>query len=390
MNLVRLCAGKEAGFYTTDNAPLTMRPRYSKMYMEIGVKEGWIMNIFGFTLQGLREYLKELGENPAKAGIIFYGIYKRGARDFRGFGFSERVAEKLEGALDFELPKVIERLDSEDAAKLLLELFDGEFVETVLMRQRFGNCVCVSTQVGCNMGCMFCQSGQMKKRRNLTAEEIVGQVLAISREFSCGIDGVSVMGIGEPFDNFDVTADFISIVSDDKGLAVGRRHVTVSTCGIVPKIYEYADLSQPCSLAISLHAPNDALRSELMPINKKYPIAEVLKAAEYYTEKTHHRVALEYIMLEGLNDSDGHARELAQIIGGRDFYVNLIPYNSTESEFRKSSADRVDSFCGILKENGVIATKRREFGAELKAACGQLRSDYCQKPTRRERGTDIF
>lgn len=334
------------------------------------------MNIFGYTLQGLREYLEQLGENPAKAGIIFDGIYKRGARDFRGFGFSERVAEKLEGALDFDLPKVVERLESKDAAKLLLELSDGEYVETVLMRQRFGNCVCVSTQVGCNMGCVFCQSGQMKKRRDLSVEEIMGQVLSISKEFSCGIDGVSVMGIGEPFDNFSSTADFISIVSDDKGLAVGRRHVTVSTCGIVPKIYEYADLPMPCSLAISLHAPNDALRNELMPINKKYPIAEVLKAAEYYTEKTRHRVALEYIMLSGINDSDEHARELAEVIGGRDFYVNLIPYNPTESEFGKSGADKVDRFCGILKENGVIATKRREFGAELKAACGQLRADY--------------
>ena len=335
------------------------------------------MNIFGYTLQGLREYLGQLGENSAKAGIIFDGIYKRGKRDFRGFGFSERVAEKLEGALDFGLPRVVERLESEDAAKLLLKLSDGEFVETVLMRQRFGNCVCVSTQVGCNMGCVFCQSGQMKKHRDLTAAEIMGQVLSIAREFSCGIDGVSVMGIGEPFDNFNVTADFISAVSDDKGLAVGRRHVTVSTCGIVPKIYEYADLPMPCSLAISLHAPNDNLRNKLMPINRKYPIAEVLKAAEYYTEKTRHRVALEYIMLAGVNDEDSHARELAEIIAGRDFYVNLIPYNSTESEFSKSGADRVDSFCKILKENGVIATKRREFGAELKAACGQLRADYC-------------
>ena len=337
------------------------------------------MNIFGFTLQGLRKYLEKLGENPAKAGIIFDGVYKRGERDFRNLGFSERVAEKLEGEFSFELPEVAERLESEDAAKLLLKMSDGEFVETVLMRQRFGNCVCVSTQVGCNMGCAFCQSGRMKKRRDLTAAEIMGQVLSIAREFSCGIDGVSVMGIGEPFDNFQNTADFISIVSDDKGFAVGRRHVTVSTCGIVPKIYEYADLPMPCSLAISLHAPNDDLRSELMPINRKYPIAEVLEAAEYYTEKTRHRTALEYIMLAGVNDEDSHAYELANIIGKRDFYVNLIPYNSTESGFEKSGADRVDSFCKILKENGVIATKRREFGAELKAACGQLRADYCKQ-----------
>ncbi len=205
---------------------------------------------------------------------------------------------------------------------------------------------------------------------------IVGQVLAISEEFSCGIDGVSVMGIGEPFDNFVNTANFISIVSDDRGMAVGRRHVTVSTCGVVPKIYEYSDLEAPCSLAISLHAPYDALRSELMPINRKYPIAQVLKAAEYYSNKTHHRVALEYIMLNGINDTDDCAVRLAEIIDGRDFYVNLIPYNTTESNFCKSSAEKLANFCKILKEHGVIATKRREFGADLKAACGQLRADY--------------
>lgn len=337
------------------------------------------MNFFGYTLDGLREYFSGIGENPAKAGLLFDGVYKRGVRDFGEFGFSERVTAKLERDLSFGIPSVVERLESEDAAKLLLKLDDGEYVETVLMRQRFGNCVCVSTQVGCNMGCGFCQSGQMKKRRDLKTEEIVGQVLAISGAFSCKIDGVSVMGIGEPFDNFQSTSDFISIVSHDKGLAVGRRHVTVSTCGIVPKIYEYAELPAPCSLAISLHAPNDALRNELMPINRKYGIDEVLKAAEYYSEKTRHRVALEYIMLRGVNDTDKHAVELAQLINGRDFYVNLIPYNSTDSEFQKSDAARLAEFCGVLKENGVIATKRREFGADLKAACGQLRADHAAK-----------
>lgn len=334
------------------------------------------MNIFGFTLEKLRERFTELGENPAKADIVFDGVYKRGMRGFYGLGFSERVAEKLSQNFSFELPRVVEKRENSDAAKLLLQLSDGSFVETVLMRQRFGNCVCVSTQIGCNMNCAFCQSGRMKKRRDLKTEEIVGQVLAISKEFSCKVEGVSVMGIGEPFDNFDATVDFISIASDDKGLAIGRRHVTVSTCGIVPKIYAYADLPSPCSLAISLHAPNDELRCGLMPIGKKYSIAEVLKAAEYYSDKTHHRVALEYIMLKGLNDSDEHAAQLAKIIGGRDFYVNLIPYNSVDGDFAKSDADRLSAFCKVLKENGVIATKRREFGAELKAACGQLSAEH--------------
>lgn len=327
------------------------------------------------TMDKLGEYLQEKGENPAKAGIIFDGIYKRGMRDFSEFGFSERVVEKLL-VFDFVEPKVVRKLENESAAKLLLELADGNLCETVLMRQMFGACVCVSTQVGCNMGCKFCRSGQIKKRRNLTAGEILGQVIAIEREFSCKIYGVSVMGIGEPFDNFEAVRDFCEIVTEDKGLAVGKRHVTVSTCGIVPEIYRFADSARPTSLAISLHAPNDALRNELMPINKKYPISEVLSAAEYYTKKTRKRVTLEYIMLSGVNDSKNHAEELARVIGGRDFYVNLIPYNSTDCGFTKSSPETISDFCATLKENGVVATKRKEFGADLNAACGQLLSDY--------------
>lgn len=334
------------------------------------------MNIFGYTLQDLREYFMEINENPAKAAILYDGIYRRGLRDFRGYGFAKRIVERLEADFSFELPKIREHRENESAAKLLLELSDGELVETVLMRQRFGNCVCVSTQIGCNMGCKFCQSGLMKRRRNLSAAEIVGQIFAISEEYSCKICGISVMGIGEPFDNFDAVADFCEIVSEDGGMAVGRRHITVSTCGVAPKIYDYADLPRPCSLAISLHAPNDALRSQLMPINHRYPIAEVMEAARYFLRKTHHRVALEYLMLKGVNDSPQHARELAALIGDNDFYVNLIPYNSTDNEFCKSDPDEISKFCDLLKSEGVVATKRHEFGANLNAACGQLRADY--------------
>lgn len=337
------------------------------------------MNIYGYSPRKLKEYFEYIGENPAKAMIIFDGIYRRRLQSFSEFGFAERIVERLNADFDFALPRVVEKRECEDAAKLLLELSDGEFVETVLMRQAFGNCICVSTQVGCNMGCRFCQSGLLKTRRNLTAAEITGQALAISREFGCHIDGVSVMGIGEPFDNFEAVADFCELVTEDKGLAVGRRHVTVSTCGIVPKIYEYADLPRPCNLAISLHAPDDGLRSALMPINKAYPIAEVMKAAEYFSEKTRRRVTLEYVMLEGVNDSAEHAKKLAELVRGHDFYVNLIPYNSTDGGYEKSSAETVSDFCAVLKENGVIATKRREFGSGLNAACGQLRADYANK-----------
>lgn len=334
------------------------------------------MNIYGLTLNKLRRYFTEIGENPAKAKILFNGIYKNNITNFREFNFAERVCSQLEANFDFLLPEVVRKTECDDAAKLLLKLSDGEYAETVLMRQRFGNCVCVSTQIGCNMGCDFCQSGLMKKRRDLEVSEIVGQVLAISREFSCKIDGVSVMGIGEPFDNFDSVCDFCALIANDNGLAVGRRHITVSTCGLVPGIMKFAEAECPCNLAISLHAPNDELRSRIMPINKKYPIAEVLRAAEYFSEKTHRRVTLEYVMLNGVNDSLEHAVQLAELIGERDFYVNLIPYNSTESRFSKSEAGKISEFFRILKERGVIATKRREFGAELKAACGQLSADY--------------
>lgn len=334
------------------------------------------MNIYGFTLDNLKEYFSGIGENPAKAKLVFNGIYKSGITDFRQFGFAERITSRLEAELSFSLPEVVQKTECSDTAKLLLKLSDGEFVETVLMRQRFGNCVCVSTQIGCNMGCAFCQSGLMKKRRDLELSEIVGQVLAISREFSCGIDGVSVMGIGEPFDNFENVCRFCDLVSDDNGLAIGRRHITVSTCGIVPGINAFAERERAYSLAISLHAPNDALRSEIMPINRKYPISEILKAAEYFSEKTHKRVTLEYVLLGGFNDSPEHAVQLAELIGARDFYVNLIPYNATDSAFKKPAEGKLSEFCGILKEHGVIATKRREFGAELKAACGQLSADY--------------
>lgn len=334
------------------------------------------MNIYGFTLDKLKRYFVEIGENPAKAKLLFNGIYKENITDFRKFNFAERIIRCLDKDFEFSLPEVVRKTECEDAAKLLLRLSDGEYAETVLMRQRFGHCICVSTQIGCNMGCAFCRSGLMKKRRNLNTSEIVGQLFAISREFSCKIDGVSVMGIGEPFDNLEAVCDFCELISDDNGLAVGRRHITVSTCGLVPGIMKFAEAHSPCNLAISLHAPNDELRSSIMPINKKYPIAEVLHAAEHFSEKTHRRVTLEYVMLGGVNDSLEHAVQLAELIGSRDFYVNLIPYNTTDSDFCKSDNSRISEFCAVLKEHGVIATKRREFGAELKAACGQLSADY--------------
>ena len=324
----------------------------------------------------LEGYFKENGENPAKAAIVFDGIYRRGIKSFDELGLSRRVCGALSRDFEIALPETVEALESEDAAKLLLRLRDGEYVETVLMRQKFGACVCVSTQVGCSMGCAFCKSGQLKKRRSLAPEEITGQVIAVSERFGVKVSGVSVMGIGEPFDNFDAVRDFCEIMCAPKGLALGEKHVTVSTCGLVPEIYRYAELPHPCNLAISLHAPNDELRSRLMPINRAYPLSELVTAAEYFSKKANRRVTLEYIMLNGVNDLPEHAEQLCGLIGDRNFYVNIIPYNAADSDFEKSPRDRIMRFYDVLKKHRIGVTMRREFGSELKAACGQLRADH--------------
>ncbi|MBE6902311.1 MAG: 23S rRNA (adenine(2503)-C(2))-methyltransferase RlmN [Ruminococcaceae bacterium] len=335
------------------------------------------MNIYGMTPQKLEEYFTKNGENPAKAAIVFDGIYRRGVTEFALLGLSQRVTDRLSKDFALSLPEIVEKLDSSDTAKLLLKLSDGEYVETVLMKQSFGCCICVSTQIGCAMGCRFCQSGRLKRRRDLLPEEIVGQLLTIQNEFGIKVSGVSIMGIGEPFDNFDNVRDFCEILTAPKGLEIGEKHITVSTCGLVPEIYRWAELAHPCNLAISLHAPNDDLRSQLMPINRRYPLDEVIKAAQHFSEKHNRRVTMEYIMLDGVNDAPLHAQQLADLIGERNFYVNIIPYNPTDADcFGKSSRDRLMAFYDVLKKNRIGVTMRREFGSELKAACGQLSSDY--------------
>lgn len=333
-------------------------------------------NIYGMTPARLGRYFADNGENSAKAAIVFDGIYRRKITRFEELGLSRRVCGALTRNFEISLPETVEALESEDAAKLLLRLGDGEFIETVLMRQKFGACVCVSTQVGCAMGCAFCRSGQMKKRRNLSPAEIIGQIIAIERQFGVRVSGVSVMGIGEPFDNFTAIADACEILCAPKGMALGEKHVTVSTCGLVPEIYKYAELPHPCNLAISLHAPNNELRSRLMPVNRAYPLEQLIAAAEHFSVKCNRRVTLEYVMLNGVNDLPEHAEQLCGLIGGRNFYVNIIPYNAADSGFEKSSRERIMRFYDVLKKHGVGVTMRREFGAELKAACGQLRADH--------------
>ena len=273
--------------------------------------------------------------------------------------------------------KIMDILTDVDVHKYLFQLSDGEKVEAVLMKHDYGNSICVSTQVGCNMGCTFCESGRLKKRRNLEAYEMVLQLLMVEEHLGERISHVVLMGIGEPFDNYENVMKFIDIINHPKGMAIGARHITISTCGIIPKIKEFMKEKRQVNLAISLHAPNDTLRSRLMPINKAYPLTELIPVLKEYVDETHRRLTFEYIMLKGINDQKVHAIELAKLLRGINCYVNLIPYNETSHiEYEKSSKERILQFYDTLKKEKINVTIRREFGSKVMAACGQLRSHY--------------
>ena len=256
----------------------------------------------------------------------------------------------------------------------MFRLIDDEFIEAVVMRHDYGISICVSSQVGCNMGCRFCESGRLKKQRNLTSYEMVEQILLIEKDLGVRISSVVIMGIGEPLDNYDNVMDFVRIINDAKGLQIGSRHITLSTCGIVPKIYELAKFPLQINLAISFHAPTDELRNKLMPVNKVYSIPILIKAIRDYLQVTSRRVTIEYVMLNNVNDSIECARALADLFRGMNIYVNLIPYNETNHlEFRRSSKNKIRAFYDELKRLGINVTIRKEFGSKIDAACGQLR-----------------
>ncbi len=331
------------------------------------------MNFYDLTLEQLKEYFLLQEENSAKAEIMYKEIYRNKKSLEEIEVLSDKTKEKILKDLSFSLPSVIVTQDDGDSAKYLIELSDGSKVETVLMRHQFGAGLCVSTQVGCSMNCSFCQSGKLKKRRNLTAGEMVSQVFVSLKESD--INHISVMGIGEPLDNFDNVKAFLEIISSPYGFAFGSRHITVSTCGIVPIIKRLKEISCGFNLAISLHAPNDKIRSMLMPVNKKWGIAELMAAVREYSQSEKKRIAFEYILLDGINDSTEQAKELARLIEGIDCFVNLIPYNKTEgSDFKPSTHS--DEFFRQLRKDGVNAIFRRKFGDTINAACGQLSSDY--------------
>ena len=335
------------------------------------------MNIYAYTLKELEEYLVNNGFKKYNATQIIEWIYEHKVYDFNKMtNLSKKLIEFCNENLYFEDLSILKVETSKLANKYLLGLKDNNKIECVLMNHDYGYSLCVSSQVGCNMGCSFCESGRLKKVRDLSLEELVGQVIAVSRYEGVRIDSIVVMGIGEPFDNFENIKRFISLVTNNKMLNIGQRHLTVSTCGLVPKIYELADLETGVNLANSLHAPNNEIRDKIMKINHAYKIEKVMKALDYYIAKTNRRVTIEYIMLAGINDTDECAYELANLIKGKLMYVNLIPYNETSNFTMKRSNDfKIKSFYDILKSNNINVTIRKEMGGNLSAACGQLRAN---------------
>ena len=245
------------------------------------------------------------------------------------------------------------------------------------MKHDYGNSLCVSTQVGCNMSCAFCESGRLKKVRNLKSYEMVLQILEVEEDLNIRISHIVLMGIGEPFDNYENVMKFIDIINEPKGIDLGARHITVSTSGLVPKINEFANNPKQVNLAISLHAPNNEIRNKIMPINKAYPIEKLIESVKEYIKKTNRRVTFEYIMLKDINDKVENAIELSKILKGINCYVNLIPYNETSHiEYKKSEKEQILKFYDTLKKNNINVTIRKEFGKKVSAACGQLRSNY--------------
>ncbi len=334
------------------------------------------MDIYDLTREELETFFVEHGEKKFKATQIFKWIYEKRVLDYdKVTDIKKETLELLKRKLPIKRVKLIKVERDKDVNKYLFELEDMEHIEAVLMRHDYGNSICVSSQVGCNMGCKFCESGRRKKVRNLTCGEIVSQVLEVEDDIKERISHVVMMGIGEPFDNYNEIIKFIKVINDSFGLAIGSRHITVSTSGIIPKIEEFSKLDLQVNLAISLHAPNDSLRSSIMPINKAYPLKDLMREVKKYLDKTNRRVTFEYVLLKDVNDTVECAKELAKLIKGINCYVNLIPYNETENiEYERSNMFQIMKFYDILKKENVNVTIRKEFGSQISAACGQLRS----------------
>lgn len=324
----------------------------------------------------LKKELAALGEPSYRAAQVYQWLH-RGVKAFDEMtNISKKTQRKLVENYYISSATIEKKLisDYDDTRKYLFSFADGETVESVLMHYHHGYTSCISTQAGCKMGCTFCATGQGGFSRNLTASEMLAQLQAEQQDTGIRISNVVLMGMGEPLDNFDNVVRFLRLVSSENGMNIGMRHISLSTCGIVPKIYALAELDFQLTLSVSLHAPNDDIRSRTMPINRKYNTVQLLEACRYYAGKTGRRISFEYAMIDGVNDSDACASELALRLKGMLCHVNLIPVNTVGGTgYKKSRKERMQSFIRILEKAGITATVRRTLGSDINASCGQLR-----------------
>ena len=344
-----------------------------------------MQSLYDFTYEQMRDLAESFGWKKFRGHQIFQWLYRERVTDFDAMtNLSKDTREILKAHYSIDPLRLVRKQVSHDGTtKFLFATEDGSLLESVMMVFDYGKSVCVSSQVGCNMGCAFCASGLTKKKRDLTSGEMVAQVLKIQRELDKTNDRLShivVMGTGEPFDNYENLMTFLETVNHDRGLGIGSRHITVSTCGIVPRIYDFSKAHTQYNLAISLHAPNQALRQELMPVSKAYPLDELMEAIRFYGQENNRRLTFEYILLKGVNDQPEHARQLAKLLKGLNAYVNLILYNSVdEKQFKSVKHDEAMVFYDLLMKNHVRATIRKEHGQDIDAACGQLRINELKK-----------
>ena len=335
-------------------------------------------SIYDKTLEQLEEYFESIGEKKFKARQLYDWLYKKRVTSFDEMtNIKKELRTFIASTYTMEPLKILERQKGDDVVKYLFELKDGNKIEAVLMLHDYGNSLCVSSQVGCNMSCTFCESGRLKKVRNLDPSEMVLQIMMIEKDLDLTITHLVLMGIGEPFDNYDNVMNFVDIINCPYGIGLGSRHITISTCGIIPKIKEFMHHGKQVNLAISLHAPNDTLRSKIMPINRAYPLEELMRTVREYISVTNRRVTFEYILLRDVNDTEKCALELCSLLKGMNCYVNHIPYNETSHIiYKKSEKDQIMKFYDVLKKHHIQVTIRKEFGTKVSAACGQLRSNY--------------
>ena len=339
-------------------------------------------NIKNYNLEELQKIIENLGEKKYRAEQIFSWIYKENVTSFDEMvNLPLSLRNTLKEKFDLHIFNIITKQESKDGTKkYLFDILDGNAIETVLMEYKHGYTICVSSQVGCKMGCKFCASTGVKFARSLEAGEILEQLQAVERDTGIKISNVVFMGIGEPLDNFDNVLKAVELINSPKGMNIGARHISISTSGLVPKIYELADKNLQCTLSISLHSASNEKRSEMMPVNKVYNIEELMKACKYYIEKTNRRISFEYALAKENNDNLEDAKELVKLLHGMLCHVNLIPINKIDNgKYTKSTNENIIKFRDYLNDHGIVATIRRELGSDIDAACGQLRRKNLNK-----------